>query len=98
MIKTQVQIPEDVYREVKNIIKRKEMSFAEAVRRGLEQFLLIYRHVPEAETEWKLPLLKAGIFNPNFKEEDYKKIIDDEETEHFKKIIGLNDRASDEIS
>jgi len=36
MIKTQVQIPEGLYRRAKEVAAEKEWSFAEVVRRGLE--------------------------------------------------------------
>ncbi len=36
MIKTQVQIPDDPYRETKRVAADYEMSFAEVVRRSLE--------------------------------------------------------------
>jgi len=55
MVKTQVQIPDALFREAKRIAAENEMSFAEVVRRGLEE---IVRHHPpgraEAET-WRLP-------------------------------------------
>ena len=39
MIKTQVQIPEDLYCETKRVAEEYEMSFAEVVRRSLERTL-----------------------------------------------------------
>lgn len=36
MVKTQVQIPDHLYRAAKRIAAEREMSFAEVVRRGLE--------------------------------------------------------------
>src|SRR5262245_14882974 len=37
VIKTQVQIPDDLYRKVKRVAEEYEMSFAEVVRRSLER-------------------------------------------------------------
>ena len=37
MIKTQVQIPDHLYREAKRVAAENEMSFAEVVRRGIEK-------------------------------------------------------------
>ncbi len=55
MVKTQVQIPDVLYHEAKRLAAENEMSFAEVVRRGLEE---IVRHHPpgrsKAET-WSLP-------------------------------------------
>ena len=55
MVKTQVQLPDHLYREAKRLAEEQEMSFAEVVRRGLEQFL---RHYPEgrrAAATWQPP-------------------------------------------
>jgi hypothetical protein len=55
MVKTQVQIPDALFREAKRLAAENEMSFAEVVRRGLEE---IIRHHPpgrmKADT-WSLP-------------------------------------------
>ena len=54
-VKTQVQIPDALYREAKRLAEENEMSFAEVVRRGLEE---IVRHHPPGRTNrraWHLP-------------------------------------------
>jgi hypothetical protein len=55
MVKTQVQIPDLLFREAKRIAAENEMSFAEVVRRGLEE---IIRHHPPGRSPahtWALP-------------------------------------------
>jgi hypothetical protein len=55
MVKTQVQLPDQLYREAKRLAAEHEMSFAEVVRRGLEQFV---RHYPEGRrsvADWQPP-------------------------------------------
>jgi hypothetical protein len=55
MVKTQVQIPDRLYREAKRIAEENELSFAEVVRRGIEQ---IVRHFPagrRAPSDWEPP-------------------------------------------
>ena len=55
MVKTQVQIPDALYREAKRIARENEMSFAEVVRRGLEE---IVRHHPPGRrprSKWRPP-------------------------------------------
>ena len=52
MIKTQVQIPDELYREAKRVAADYEMSFAEVVRRSLERTLPAY---PPKDTGWQLP-------------------------------------------
>lgn len=39
MIKTQIQIPEDLYKDLKGLARRKEWSLAETLRRAGENFL-----------------------------------------------------------
>jgi len=55
MVKTQVQIPDALYREAKRIAVENEMSFAEVVRRGLEEIIV---HHPPGRTRadtWEAP-------------------------------------------
>jgi len=55
MVKTQVQIPDALFREAKRLAAENEMSFAEVVRRGLEE---IIKHHPPGRTKaesWSLP-------------------------------------------
>lgn len=59
MVKTQVQIPDALFHEAKRLAAENEMSFAEVVRRGLEE---IVRHHPPGRTsgeKWKLPMSHA---------------------------------------
>lgn len=55
MVKTQVQIPDALFREAKRLAAENEMSFAEVVRRGLEE---IIRHRPPGRSradQWSPP-------------------------------------------
>jgi hypothetical protein len=62
MIKTQIQIPDELYREAKRVAADYEMSFAEVVRRSLERTLPGY---PPRNTEWKPPEpLSLGLRGP----------------------------------
>lgn len=55
MVETQVQIPDQLFKEAKRIATESEMSFAEVVRRGLEE--MIRRHPPGRvrPAEWEMP-------------------------------------------
>lgn len=55
MIKTQVQLPDDLYREVKRIAREREMSLAEVMRRGLEYMVHIYPPLQQPSQEWSPP-------------------------------------------
>jgi hypothetical protein len=55
MIRTQIQLPDELYREVKRIAAEREMSLAELVRRGLEIILSRFPAHPEPRATWELP-------------------------------------------
>lgn len=55
MVKTQVQIPDELYREAKRISRECEMSFAEVVRRGLERMAEAYPPGRRAPSDWQVP-------------------------------------------
>ncbi len=55
MIRTQIQLPDELYRASKELAERKEWSLAELVRRGLEGLLTRYPEPPAKASEWNLP-------------------------------------------
>jgi hypothetical protein len=55
MVKTEVQIPDALFREAKRIASENEISFAEVVRRGLEEIILHYPAGRERASEWAMP-------------------------------------------
>ena len=54
MIKTQIQMPERLYREAKRLAEEQEMSLAELVRRGLE-YMVATHPARIQETPWQPP-------------------------------------------
>jgi Arc/MetJ-type ribon-helix-helix transcriptional regulator len=54
MKRTQVQIPEPLYEEIKRLAERRDWSVSEVFRRAVEQYV---SEVPEASEgeEWQLP-------------------------------------------
>ena len=63
MIKTQVQIPEDLFRRAKQVAAEKEWSFAEVVRRGLEYVTQVNPPARRRGAAWRLPPpRKLGLF------------------------------------
>jgi hypothetical protein len=55
MVRTQIQLPDDLYRDLKHLAEQKEWSLAETLRRAAEQ--LLDRHLlrtPES-APWRLP-------------------------------------------
>jgi hypothetical protein len=55
MVKTQVQIPDELFRRAKQVAAQKEWSFAEVVRRGLEYMTRVNPPRQQSGTGWKLP-------------------------------------------
>ncbi len=78
MIKTQVQLPDELYYKAKAIADQREWSLAEVVRRGLEYMALTYP-VRSPATQWVLPVLKSGDFRSNIDELDLKALAESDE-------------------
>ncbi len=57
MVKTQIQLPERLYREAKRVAREREMSLAEVVRRAVEYAVSVRPASPQSKTtgEWMLP-------------------------------------------
>lgn len=55
MTKTQIQLPEDLYRQLKRFSKDREWSLAETFRRGAELILEVYPSDPLPSREWSPP-------------------------------------------
>ena len=53
MVKTQIQIPDELYRRVKRLAEAQEWTLAETLRRGAE-LLLASRPLPRAADGWTL--------------------------------------------
>ncbi|BBY06255.1 antitoxin [Mycobacterium noviomagense] len=55
MIRTQVQLPDELYRDAKRVAREHEMTLAEVVRRGLEHMVEIYPPRDAASDTWQPP-------------------------------------------
>lgn len=53
MTRTQIQLPDPMYRELKALAEAHDWTLAEAVRRGVE--LLLTSYPTRTEPEWALP-------------------------------------------
>lgn len=57
MTKTQIQVPEELFREIKAFAKAREWSLAETFRRGAELLLEVYDADPvPPSTPWSPPV------------------------------------------
>jgi hypothetical protein len=56
MIRTQIQLPEPLYREVQRVAKTQDWSLAEVIRRGAEAIVRAYPAIkPQAGSSWQFP-------------------------------------------
>lgn len=55
MIRTQVQLPDALYRDAKRIAGEQEITLAEVVRRGLEHMARIYPSRDQSPGAWRPP-------------------------------------------
>ncbi|KXK24545.1 MAG: hypothetical protein UZ18_ATM001000005 [Armatimonadetes bacterium OLB18] len=55
MVKTQIQIPDHLFKEAKQLAAESEMSFAQVVRLGLEMVLKARPLGRQSGHQWKVP-------------------------------------------
>ena len=60
MIRTQVQLPDELYRRAKEFSAEREISLVQMTRRALEQFLDRDPKRREDPKTWKFPVLNSG--------------------------------------
>jgi hypothetical protein len=55
MTRTQIQLPDELYRRAKDLAARTEVSLAELTRRGLEYLIAVSPASGHPVAEWSLP-------------------------------------------
>ncbi len=81
MTRTQIQLPDDLYRRAKAFAAEREVSLAEITRRGLEIFLARFPEPGSTKRNWKLPAVRSGGVKVPL--EKLKNLVrDDEESRH----------------
>jgi hypothetical protein len=55
VVRTQIQLPDDLYARAKKLCESREISFAEIARRGIEYILSVYAAQPGSLEEWQPP-------------------------------------------
>lgn len=55
MIRTQIQLPDELFNRAKKVCESREISMAELSRRGLEYILSVYPPEPVKPEDWSLP-------------------------------------------
>ena len=59
MVKTQVQLPDALYRDLKRLAAAREWSLAETIRRAAEQFLARHPATVPSSPPWRPPVSDA---------------------------------------
>ena len=60
MRKTQIQLPDSLYKRARRFAETREMSLAEVTRRSLELYLDRFPNTPPPAKPWKLPVVDLG--------------------------------------
>lgn len=60
MIRTQIQLPDELYRRAKQVAEERELSLAEMARRGLELFLARFPCQAVQPAAWQIPRIDGG--------------------------------------
>lgn len=76
MIKTQVQLPDQLYNEAKRVAREREISLAEVMRRGVEYIVKVYPPIEPQQGAWRPPQPRSlGVFKAP--EEDWRTLAND---------------------
>ena len=73
MIRTQIQLPDEVFARVKKICVARGIAFTELARRGIDYILSVYASPATVATEWQPPKPRKlgwkGLTDAQIKEE-----------------------------
>lgn len=60
MTRTQIQLPNPLFKRLKQIAALRDWSLAELIRRGMEQYVQTCPEVTQPATAWKMPVLRGS--------------------------------------
>jgi len=60
MTRTQIQLPEPLFGKLKRIARTRDVSVAEVIRRGMEQYVQSCADVATDAPPWTMPLLRGS--------------------------------------
>ncbi len=73
MIRTQIQLPDELYRELKRVAEEREMTLAEVIRRGAEYITQAYLPLRDARAQTSLPgPFDLGVEGDPFADPDWR--------------------------
>lgn len=61
MVRTQIQLPDEVHARAKRFCKAREMSLAELARRGVEMVLDAYPALQDTPAAWEVPVAPRSL-------------------------------------
>ena len=79
MMRTQIQLPDDLYAEAKRLCEEREMSFAELARRGIEHMMNVLNAAKRNEA-W-LPPTPQSLGWSGLSEAELKRLAQEGSTE-----------------
>jgi len=60
MTRTQIQLPEPLFQQIKKIALRRDLSVAELIRRGMEAYVQTCPETSQTRAPWTMPLLRGS--------------------------------------
>lgn len=60
MTRTQIQLPEPLFQQLKKIAAVRDWSVAELIRRGMESYVQTCPEVSRPDTPWTMPVLRRS--------------------------------------
>ena len=85
MVRTQIQLPDEIYRRAREVAESHEISMAELVRRSLELLISQYPEPEKTVSDWRMPkpldLGWRGLTDEDFKEQAQMSSIEMEQTQ-----------------
>ena len=73
MVRTQIQLPDELHRKVKQFAQKRELSLAEVVRRSLERFFLMFPPIQQTPLQWTLePPANVELFTDPFANQTWR--------------------------
>jgi hypothetical protein len=73
MIRTQIQLPNQLHQRAKRWAEAHECSLAEVTRRGVEMLLERYPEPDSQQADWKIPVISTGGIRVNL--EDLRDVL-----------------------
>lgn len=79
MVRTQIQLPDELYQEAKRLCEEREMSLAELARRGIEHMISVLNRGKKG-TPW-MPPQPRSLGWSGLSEEEIKRLAQEGSTE-----------------